>query len=141
MILSFSGTVAQPADSNYQQTYELALQTEISPQIIFSAIENGINVGKVDMFSNYFGARVNINLPTGEIGYFSANQTYYILKNYLDVRKALGFSFTTLGETEKIPFATGRAVFRYKGNREYIQVYVALIKFNGNWFIGTINLY
>lgn len=129
LLISCVGAFSQVTDS------------EQPPKIIFTAVEKGIDEGDVDVFSNYFGNRVYVNLPSGESGYFSANQAYYILKNYIGVRKPLGFSFTTLGEADQIPYATGRAAFRFKGNREFTQVYVALAKSDGKWVIDKINLY
>ncbi|MBU2636470.1 MAG: DUF4783 domain-containing protein [Bacteroidetes bacterium] len=141
LLISCVGAFSQVTDSKHPPPQLLAQHFEITSKIIFTAVEKGIDEGDVDVFSNYFGNRVYVNLPSGESGYFSANQAYYILKNYIGVRKPLGFSFTTLGEADQIPYATGRAAFRFKGNREFTQVYVALAKSDGKWVIDKINLY
>jgi len=108
---------------------------------IFSAIEKGIDQGNIEFFAQYLNKRVSLNMPTGESGYFSSNQAYYIIKNFFGFRKLIRFSFTTYGETDRVPYATGRAVFRYKGNSEFVQVYVALTKLDSIWVIDKINFY
>lgn len=108
---------------------------------IFKAVESGIDAGDIDRFAGYFAQQVYVSIRGGESGYFSNNQTYYIIKNFLTARKPLGFSFTTYGSADEIPFATGRALFRMKGNRESVQVYVALSKSNSKWVIDKINFY
>lgn len=108
---------------------------------IFTAVESGIDDGIVEKFSSYFGKQIYVSITGGESGYYSTNQAYYILKNFMNSRKPLGFTFTTYGMTDKIPFATGRAAFRYKGNREYVQVYVSLSQVENNWVIDKVNFY
>lgn len=108
---------------------------------IFIAIESGVDAGDVDRFAGYFAQQVYVSIRGGESGYFSSSQTYYIIKNFLTARKPLGFTFTTYGFADEIPFATGRALFRIKGNRESVQVYAALSKSNGKWVIDKINFY
>jgi hypothetical protein len=108
---------------------------------IFAAVESGIDDGIVEKFSGYFGKQVYVSITGEESGYYSTNQAYYILKNFMNARKPLGFTFTTYGMTDKIPFATGRAAFRSKGNREYIQIYVSLCQVDNNWVIDKVNFY
>jgi hypothetical protein len=108
---------------------------------IFTAVESGIDDGIVENFSGYFGKQVYVSVTGEESGYYSTNQAYYILKNFMNARKPLGFTFTTFGMTDKIPFATGRAAFRFKGNREYFQVYVSLCRVENNWVIDKVNFY
>lgn len=108
---------------------------------IFNAIESGVDAGDIDKFAGYFAQQVYVSIRGGESGYFSSSQAYYIIKNFLTARKPLGFSFTTYGFADEIPFATGRALFRIKGNRETVQVYAALSKSNSKWVIDKINFY
>ncbi len=108
---------------------------------IFNAIESGVDAGDIDRFADYFAKQVYVSIRGGESGYFSSSQAYYVIKNFLTARKPLGFSFTTYGFADEIPFATGRALFRIKGNRESVQVYAALSKSNGKWVIDKINFY
>jgi hypothetical protein len=108
---------------------------------VFAVIEAGIDGGIVEKFSDCIGKQVFLSIRGGESGYYSSNQAYFILKNFMSSRKPLGFTFTTYGLTENIPFATGRAAFRYKRNREYFQIYVSLNQVEDSWVIDKINFY
>lgn len=108
---------------------------------IFRAFEQGIINSDVSFFSGYFGKQVYLNLKSGESGMFSANQAYYILQNYLSNRKIVSFSFTSFGYAEKIPFAVGNLVFKYKGTHIFTNVYISLTSIDGEWVIDKINLY
>ncbi|MEK7671509.1 MAG: DUF4783 domain-containing protein, partial [Bacteroidota bacterium] len=62
-------------------------------------------------------------------------------ESFLKTRKILSFEFTSVGETEATPYATGSMVFNHKGMREVAQVYVALMKSEEKWVIAEINIY
>lgn len=108
---------------------------------IFSDIEHGIASGSIEAFSRFMGAQVRLNLRGGESGYYSSSQAYYILENYFKTRKLVNFEFATVGESDSNPYATGSAGFNYKGNREYVQVYVSLSYAANQWVITQINIY
>jgi hypothetical protein len=108
---------------------------------IFTAVEVGVDNGVAEAFSAFFAKQVYVSVRSGESGLYSSNQAYYILKNYLSTRKPLGFTFTTYGTTDNTPFATGRASFRYKGTREFVQVFVSLSRVEDDWVIDKINIY
>jgi len=108
---------------------------------IFSSVQQGLSVGNITSFSQHFGPQVSVNLRGGESGSYSANQAYYVLENYLRTRKVLYVDFTTLGESESNPYATGSAGFSVKGNRELLQVYVSLSYLEDRWVITQINIY
>ena len=110
-------------------------------RIVFEEIQHGFESGHVAAFSSHLGLQVQVALKGEESGYFSSNQTYYILENFLKLRKVLSFEFSSVGETEATPYATGNAVFSNKGTRESTQVYVALMKSGDKWVIAEINIY
>lgn len=136
----FSQGKLDNTDVNEDIAQELSTNRD-SYKKIFYAIEKGINESNVGLFSGFFDKQVYINLRNAENGYFSASQVYFILENFLTAHKPLSFSFSTYGSTDDIPFATGRGIFRHKGNKELFQIYIALIKLNGKWVIDKINFY
>ena len=87
------------------------------------------------------GSQVYVNLRGGESGYYSANQAYYLLENYFKTRRLVNFNFTTIGESDSNPYATGSAGFNEKGSRERAQVYVSLSLAGNRWVITQINIY
>ncbi len=108
---------------------------------VFSEIERGLSAGNVNSFSGVFAPEVQVNLRGGESGYFSSHQAYYLLDTYLRSRRLANLSFTTIGESEVNPYATGGANLLYRGSKDYVQVYVALSLAGGRWVISRINIY
>ena len=108
---------------------------------IFEGIQHGMKTGNVATFSQHFGSQVLFNLRGGESGYYSANQAYYLLESYLKSRKLVYFDFSTIGESESNPYATGSAGFNVKGSREVAQIYVSLSLAGERWVISQINIY
>jgi hypothetical protein len=108
---------------------------------IFSEVERGISEANVSLFSHSFNSQVHITLRDGESGLYSANQAYYLLQNYFRARKPLKCVFSTFGDSDTNPYATGSASFNIRGSREYVQVYVALALSGDRWVISHINIY
>jgi hypothetical protein len=85
--------------------------------------------------------QVYVNLRGGESGYYSASQAHYVLESYLRERKLLNLNFSTIGESEAHPYATGSAISVQRGVREITQVYVSLTRSGDQWIITQINIY
>jgi len=108
---------------------------------MFETIRSGLMSGRIGSISEFMGPQVYVNLRGGESGYFSANQAHYVLENYLRNRKFSNLEFSTLGEAEATPYASGSAGFNHKGSRETAQVYISLSEAGGRWVIGQIKIY
>jgi len=108
---------------------------------VFDTVRSGLVSGQISSFSEHMGAQVYVNLRGGESGYFSANQAYYLLENYVKTRKFSNFEFNTTGEDEATPYATGTAGFDHKGSQENAQVYVSLSEVGDRWVISQIKIY
>lgn len=116
---------------------------EVAPAVssLFEEIEKGIRSGSITELSERLGAQVFVNIPGGENGYFSSNQTVSVLQNYFAHRKPLSFSFTRLNANVANPYATGRLSYMYKGSKEAAQIYVSLSPHGSRWVIGQFNIY
>jgi Domain of unknown function (DUF4783) len=108
---------------------------------IFESIQGGLRAGNVGVLSQHFGSQVLCNLRDGESGYYSASQAFYLLQNYFSTRRLVAFDFSTIGESESNPYATGSVSFNVKGRREVAQVYVSLSQAGDRWVISQINIY
>ncbi len=108
---------------------------------IFHAVQHGITEGNVKAFSLYFSSQLYVSLPSGENGYYSANQAYYILQNYFGSRRLQSFRFSTYGESDTAPYATGPGRFEAHGNIETVQIYASLSKLNNRWVLSHISIY
>lgn len=111
------------------------------PRAVFSATEQGIAAGKVDRVAENLDTRVFMQLRGSEGGYHSATQAYAILSAFLKAHKPVAVNFSTYGETEGAPYATGIASFIAHGVREDLQIYVALHQSGNRWVITHLNMY
>src|SRR5512140_32585 len=118
---------------------------QVSPDVgsreVIDRVQEGLSTGNVGLFSRYMSSQVTVTLKGAESGYYSANQAYYLLANYLRTRQFARFTFSTIGGSEGNPYATGSVKFNYRGKREIAQVYVALARMGGRWVITQINIY
>jgi len=108
---------------------------------ILAEIQSGIAKGDASLFSQYLGPQVYMSLRGSEGGYYSANQALYVLQNFFSVHQPISFTFSTQGEIEDNPFATGRGFFAARGLRESAQVYVSLARSEGRWVVAEFNIY
>ena len=108
---------------------------------LFGVIQSSLASGNISALAPFLSPQVQVNFRGAESGYYSANQAYYLLDNYFRSRKVLGFEFSTIGESDSNPYATGGASFNFKGTREYAQVYVSLSRSGRKWLITQINIY
>jgi hypothetical protein len=108
---------------------------------ILAEIQAGIAKGDVGVFAKHLGTQVYMSLKDSERGYFSANQALYVLQDFFSVHRPISFTFSTQGEIEDSPFATGRGFFIARGLRESAQVYVSLARSEGRWVVAEFNIY
>jgi len=108
---------------------------------IFQSVQRGISRGDAAMFAKYFGAQVYISLRDNESGVFSSSQAFYLLSNFFSLHRPIGFEFTTFGDSDDGPYATGGGTIVIRGVRERIQVYVSLSHTGSRWVIAQLNIY
>ncbi len=116
-------------------------QKQIECRSVFEEVQQGLEIGNVGQFSSHFASQVQVNLKGEENGYYSSNHAYFILEKYLKARKVISFEFTSVSDSEATPYATGQGVFRNRGTREVVQVYVSLMQAADHWVIAEINIY
>ena len=122
-------------------TAALEVSEERKPKEIFEDIEKGLTQGDVKMFSKYFDRQLLISHRGLENGYFSGNQAQFILQSFFNARRTLHFKFTTINRATE-PYATGGGTFSIRGGqRELLQIYVALSRVGGRWVIAEFNVY
>ncbi len=118
-------------------------QTENASQFdeiesIFEKLEHGIKTGAIKEFSNQLMLESYISLESGESSYYSANQSFYILKKYFQNYKPISFKLINKSYRQNRPFAVGRLTYSKNGIRGESQVFVALKMENNVWKISQI---
>lgn len=108
---------------------------------IFEDVEAGISTGNVSLFSKHFAPQVAVSIRGDENGTFSSHQTYYVLQNFFKPRRFGRFAFSTIGESDTNPYASGGVEVLYKGTREVVQLYVALTLVGGKYVMTQMTVY
>ena len=109
-------------------------------ETIFSHFEIGVKTGAVKEFSDYLYSETYISLETGVASYFSANQSFYILKEYLSHYKPINFKIIKTSSNNEKHFAIGKLVYNKDGIKGESQVFVSLKLENEQWKIYQITI-
>jgi len=123
------------------QERDSSLRQPGSAKEVLAEIEGIIQRGEGEGLSRYLSPQVYISLKGSEWGFYSSNQATYVLWKFFSTYKPISFSFSTYGEVESNPFATGRGYFSSKGVRESLQIYVSLAYREGRWLLVEFNAY
>lgn len=107
---------------------------------IFTHFEIGVKTGAVKEFSDYLYSETYISLETGVASYFSANQSFYILKEYLSHYKPINFRIIKISSNNEKHFAIGKLVYNKNGIKGESQVFVSLKLENEKWKIYQITI-
>ena len=107
---------------------------------LFARIEDGIGSGSVDKFSNYFSQRNYLSFTNGAAGYYSANQSYYVIKDFLSVNQPISFKITNMVTETTTPFAAGTLKYISKGIRTTATVFISLQLIDNQWRISQITI-
>lgn len=113
---------------------------EDNPEKIIKQIELGLNKGNVDEFSHYFSERTYLSLANDVAGYYSANQTYYVLQDFLILYKPISFKLNNISTQSQYPYASGYLHYNLRGIRGIAQVFISLKKSEDNWRIVQITI-
>jgi hypothetical protein len=109
-------------------------------QKVFSSFEDGLSKGAVDKFSNYFSEKNYLSLTNGITGYYSSNQSYYVLKDFLSVYQPISFKLVNIVTDTSTPFASGILRFSSRGVRGSANVFISLQQIDNKWHISQITV-
>lgn len=107
---------------------------------LFIKIEDGLNSGAVDKFSNFFSGKNFLSLSNGNNGYYSANQSYYVIKDFFSVYQPVSFKLTNTVTETTSPFASGTLRYNNKGIRGTAMVFISLQYSDNQWRISQITI-
>ena len=110
------------------------------PENEFENIINGLVSGNTNNISRYFAPQIYLSLRSGERGYYSSNQAYYLLDNFFKIYSPINFQTTSRMIEGSMPYLSGRLFCRFKGSMETYQVYLNL-NWNGfRWEITQLSI-
>jgi len=109
-------------------------------QKVFLNFEDGLSSGAVDKFSNFFCEKNYLSLSNGVTGYYSSNQSYYVLKDFLSVYRPLSFKLVNIVTDTSTPFASGVLKYSSRGVRGTANVFISLQHVDNKWHISQITI-
>jgi hypothetical protein len=125
--------------NNLQQNLNNDSKVKIQT-IIFNDIELGIVSNDVKKFSQYFSSQPYISLVNGVNGYYSSNQAYYIMEDFLNSFKVVSFKIEETKTEGHASYGKGDYYFEKKGRREVAHLYITLSKSGHKWYITQISI-
>lgn len=106
----------------------------------FNNIETAFTEMNIENLVTYLGVQTYLNLPNGTNGYYSANQAYFVLEDFLKNYRTTSFKFTDKNTSDINPYATGVFKYNLKGNNNSSHIYVQLRKTSKKWNITQITI-
>lgn len=135
-----------PLSVLFSQTSNLTQKTETKSntqqeELIFKEIESGVKEGNVERISKYFGQQTYFSFSNGTNGYYSNNQAFYVLEDFLKLYRVTSFKLDNIKSDNNHSYATGKYNYDNKGQRSSAKVYISIKKIGTNWIITqfTIN--
>jgi hypothetical protein len=101
-------------------------------------IGDGINYSNVYEVIPYFGTEVYLNILDDEKGYYSPEQTKYILENFLTNNPVSSFKWRMSSRSKNYAFASGKYKCRKNGYINSYELSVSLKYSNETWLIDQI---
>lgn len=105
---------------------------------VFIAIGEGINYSNVYSVIPYFGTEVYLNILNDERGYYSPDQTKYILENFFTNNPVYTFKWRMSSRSENYAFASGKYKYSKNGYINNYNLSVSLKYANEKWLIDQI---
>jgi hypothetical protein len=132
-------TLNLKAYDNYFCNVEKEYQDIEVPAKVFSDLENAISSGNVTTIAKYFSGQNFLSLSTGISGYYSANQSFYVLQDFFNIHSPITFKFTTL-KGGRNAYATGTLVYKSHNIKKTALVFISLESTDNNWKISQITI-
>jgi hypothetical protein len=104
---------------------------------ILEEIEMGISKTKLSAISPHLSSQIYLS---GVSGYYSANQSFYVLEKFINEYKVISFKFDSFNFNTITPFAKGTYYYEHKGNRSEAKVYLTMKLTGKSWKITQISI-
>jgi hypothetical protein len=108
--------------------------------VLLDDFEKGISDSKTSEISPYLASQVYLSFLNGVSGYYSSNQSYYVIEKFLKEYKVISFRFNKFKLNTTAPFAIGTYFYEHKGNRSDAKIYVTLKFTSKSWQITQISI-
>jgi hypothetical protein len=107
---------------------------------ILDEIGRGMSSGKISSISYLLSSQIYLNLSNGVSGYYSSNQAYYVIQEFLKTHQVISLKINDIQEDEENVYATGVYSSLVQGKRESSQIYISLKRSSKKWKITQITI-
>jgi Domain of unknown function (DUF4783) len=111
-----------------------------SQSFVFNQIESGIASGDLSLFQAYFSSQTYFSLVNGTNGYYSPNQSFYVLEDFFNEYEVTSFHINKIENEKDNPYAVGIYNYDHNGVKDSAQVYIALKKIGEGWKITQFSI-
>lgn len=120
---------------------DVKIQKQIPPpENEFENIIDALNSKNISALAQYFSSQVYLSLRTGEKGYYSNNQSFYLLDKFFSIYNPMGFQTTNRVMTGFYPYLSGKLFCKIRGIVEAYQTYISLNWNGSRWEITQITI-
>jgi hypothetical protein len=105
-----------------------------------AAIGGALSTGEARTMLRFFHSKVFLTLLSGENGYYSAEQSYFILRNFFAAHNSAGFSWTGTNLSDQSAWGVGTLRYLKRGQRGNAQVFVSLTRGDQGWRINQLTI-
>lgn len=142
-ILLFLIITGAPFTYNVSQEKEVIEKKDAYKESYHAALDEigrGLSSGNISSVYNLFSSQIYLSLSNGVSGYYSSNQAYYVIQEFLKTHQVISLNINDIQEDEENVYATGSYNSLVKGKRESSQIYVSLKRSNKRWKITQITI-
>ena len=107
---------------------------------VLSAVSDAFAAADTKTLRQYLNSKVFLTLFTGESGYFSSEQSFFILRNFLSAHVPFSFGFTNTNIGTESAYGVGTLRYMKRGHRAAAQVFVSLTLSDQGWRINQVTI-
>jgi len=105
---------------------------------VFMNIADGLNYSNVNYVTPYFGSEVYLNVQADEQGYYTPDQSRYILENFFGSNPVSSFRWKNCSHSDTYAFAIGKYKYQKSGFINTYTISVSIKYINDLWVIDQI---
>lgn len=107
---------------------------------VLSSFESGIAHGTIEEFYAHFGGEIYLSFHSGIRGSFSSNQSFFLIKDFLNDYTPIKFNYTKKKTDSEYPYGIGTLYYNRNGVKGILQVFISLNMDSGNCKISQITI-
>ncbi len=144
LLIALISTVFSQGRNKFPQSRlqpDVKIQKQIPPpENEFENIINALDSKNISALSQYFSNQVYLSLKTGEKGYYSNNQSFYLLDKFFSIYNPIGFQTINRVISGFYPYLSGKLFCKIRGTVEAYQTYISLNWTGSRWEITQITI-